>query len=252
MVGVGGVVAAVGAVLVFGGMGPAGEHRDADGYYMSDPLPVDRPTYAVVSEDVGLLRGRYETLTEDSILLEFVADPDDVRVQALASGADVLFVGIAPTSAVDEYLSGVAHDEITDWSADRASIVDIEYASHEGSAPPGPPGGEVFWEASVAGTGTLTLDWVIEPGAWTFVVMNADAARGVVADLEFGATPVTNLQAFAWTSLAVGAVALIVGGSLLYLGLRRKDGDPQVRPLLDVEGSVSSHEAGLENTTSTR
>lgn len=136
---------------------------------------------------------------------------------------DELFMGIAATSAVDEYLSGVAHREITDWSSDLAAIVDVEYTTLQGTAPPGPPGNEDFWEASVEGTERLTLDWTVEPGEWTTVIMNADASPGVTAELAFGAAPSANIDAIAWTSLAVGLILLIGGGLLLYLGLRRRD-----------------------------
>lgn len=201
----GGIAALVGLVLIVGGMGPMGEHRDADGFYMSDPFTVDRPTHAVVSGDTGLLRGRYETLTEDSLVLAFVDQPDDVRMQGVVSGPNALFLGIAPTSVVDEYLSGAAHDEITDWNADRAAINEVEYATHQGTAPPGPPGSEGFWVTSVAGTGQQTLDWTIESGDWTAVIMNADASPGVTAELT------------------IGAIALIGGGLLLYVGVSGPD-----------------------------
>lgn len=217
---VGGVLAFIGAVLVLGGMGPIGEYRDADGYYMSDLLAVDRPHHAVISTDTDLLRGRYETLTESSLALAFADDPVDVRMQGVASGPSALFLGIAPTSAVDDYLEGVAYDEITDWGSNLAAMTDIVYTTHQGTALPGPPGAETFWETSVAGTGSQTLDWAIEPGEWTAVIMNAEASPEITADLAFGAAPSFNLEVFAWTSLGVGAIVLLGGVALMYLGLR--------------------------------
>lgn len=220
----GAILAVVGAVLIFGAVGPMGEYRDGDGFYMSDPLTVDRPSHAVVSSDVALLRGRYETLTEGSVVLAFVDEPDDVRMQGIASGPTAIFMGISPASAVDEYLSGVAHDEISDWDADLAAIIDVEYTTHHGTAPAGPPGTETFWVTSVAGAGPQTLDWTIEPGDWTAVIMNADASRGVAAELTFGAAPSTNIGVFSGTTLVVGLLALIGGGLLLYRGLRPRGG----------------------------
>ncbi len=215
----GGVAALVGLVLMVGGMGPMGEYRDADGFYMSDPLTVDRPTHAIVSADVNLLRGRYETLTHDSVVLAFVDEPDDVRMQGVASEPGALFLGIGPTSAVDDYLGGVAHDAITHWNADRAAINEVEYATHQGTAAPGPPGTESFWVTSTLGTGRQTLDWTIESGDWTVVVMNADASSGVSAELAFGAAPSSDIAAIARTTLMIGAVALIAGGLLLFAGI---------------------------------
>jgi hypothetical protein len=214
----GGVAALIGAVLVLSGMGPMGEYRDVDGYYMSDALTVDRPTHAIVSDDVDLLRGRYETLIENS-MLAFADAPDDVRVQGMASPPNALFLGIAPTSAVEDYLSGVAHDEITDWDTNLAALTDIEYRTNVGTAPPGPPGTETFWATSGEGTEMQTLDWTIESGDWTVVIMNADAAAGVAAELAFGAAPESDINDIARTMMMVGSVALIGGGLLVYAGM---------------------------------
>lgn len=219
----GAIGALVGVVLIFSGMGPMGEYRDTDGYYMSDPLAVDRRSHAVVSDDTDLMRGRYETLTEGSVVLGFVAEPEDVRVQGTASGPQGIFIGIAATGDVDAYLDGVTYDEITDWNADLAAINEVEYTPRRGTVLPGPPGIEGFWETSVAGTGPQTLDWTIESGDWTVVLMNADASAGITAELAFGAAPSTDIQAIARTSLAIGAGALLVGGLLLYIGVSGHD-----------------------------
>jgi hypothetical protein len=134
-------------------------------------------------------------------------------------------MGIGPTGAVDEYLSGVAHDEITDWNANVATINEVEYTTHQGTALPGPPGSETIWVTSVAGTGQQTLDWTIEPGDWTAVIMNADASARVAAEVAFGALPTSNINAIAGTALTVGLIALIGGGLLLFFGLRRSGRD---------------------------
>ena len=248
---VGAGLAVVGMVLIVSGMGPLGEPRDADGFYMSDPLLVDRSAHAIVTGDIGLLRERYHTLTEGSVVLAFVGEPDDVRMQGVASGPQALFMGIAPTLAIDEYLTGVAHDEITEWDADRAAITDVEYTAHQGTALPGPPAADTFWVASVVGTGQQTLDWTIESGDWTAVVMNADAASPVTAELAFGAAPSSNINAIAWTSLTVGLLALIGGGWLLYRGLRRRDGKEPPFPA-DAGDEQSSQAKTPEETTAGR
>ena len=221
----GAVALAVGAILVFGAIGPIGEYRDADGYFMSDPLSVDRPAHAVIANNTDLLRGRYDTLTEGSVVLAFVADPNEVRMQGTASGPETLFIGIAPTSAVEEYLSGVAHDEVTDWGTNLGAIVDVEYTAHSGTNPAGPPESEDFWVTSAAGTGAQSLDWTVGPGEWTAVIMNADASPGVVAELAFGAAPSANFEAIVRTTLAIGLIAIVIGGLLLFFGIRRSSRD---------------------------
>jgi hypothetical protein len=114
----------------------------------------------------------------------------------------------------------VAHDLITDWNADLAAINEVEYTTHEGTAP---PGAEAFWEVSVEGTGPQTMDSTIESGSWSAVIMNADASAGVTGELAFGAAPADDIQSIARTSLAFGAAAVVVGGLLLYVGASSRD-----------------------------
>ena len=219
---IGAVLVLIGLFLVWGGIAPLTESRDADGYYMSDSLILDRPSFAVVTTDMDLLRGRWETLAEESFAELFMATPDGIRMQGMVPGDEAIFLGIAPTSAVGQYLDGVAHDEITEWEADQAAILDVEYTPYEGTVSPTPPGGESFWAVSVSGTETQALDWTIEDGDWTAVVMNADGSRGVAAEVAFGALPPSGWDPWHWTAFAAGLV-LVAGGALLaYLGLRRR------------------------------
>ncbi len=219
----GAIAALVGVVLIIGSMGIVGEYQDEDGYYMSDPLLVDRPHAAVVANDTDLLRGRWETLSETSIALAFMDEPNDVRVTARPHESGSVFIGIAPTGAVDSYLSGFAYDEITDWSSDLAAITEVEHSSHDGVGAPGPPAAETFWVESVEGSEPQTLDWTIESGDWTVVIMNADASAGIAAKVAFGAAPASDIEAMGVTGLAIGAAALLVGGLLLYVGLSSRD-----------------------------
>ena len=225
----GAVFVAVGLLAAWGGLTPLSQDRDADGYLLSDPLTVDRPSRAVITTDVGLLRGHYECASEETLILGFYS-PDDVRMQGVASGSAGLFMGIAPASAVEGYLNGAAHDEITDWDCDVDHIEAVKYTSHEGAGALEAPGTEQFWVTSASGTGQQTLNWTIESGEWAIVIMNADAASGVSADVSFGALAPSGLETLAWTSLAVGLVALIGGGFLLFFGLRRKGPDTTPRP----------------------
>lgn len=220
----GGFVAFVGLLLVWGGLTPLSQYRDADGYLLSDPLTVDRSSRAIITNDVGLLRGHWDCAGEESFFLAFYS-PEDVRMQGVASGSDALFLGIAPTGPLEGYLDGVAHDEITDWDCDVDEIEAVKYTRHEGAGAPGVPGTEQFWVTSASGTGQQTLDWTVESGEWAVVIMNADASSGVSADLRFGALAPSGLDTLAWISFAVGLVALTGGGLLLYFGLRRRDRD---------------------------
>ncbi len=58
--------------------------------------------------------------------------------------------------------------------------------SQAGGAPAEPPGTQRFWAASAQGPGVQRLEWELESGRWAVVVMNADASRGVGADVSVG------------------------------------------------------------------
>ena len=191
----GAIAMGVGLLVLIMGSLPT-DYRDADGYYMDEPVTYDRSSRAIVTNDVDILRGVYTQLADDSFILFAAADPLDFRMRGVASGNSPLFMGIAPTSAVDAYLTGVAHHEVTevDRHEESKEILDVRYTAHEGTTAPSPPGAESFWESSVEGTGRLTLDWTLQPGDWTGVIMNADASSGVSADLAFGAAPPANLD----------------------------------------------------------
>lgn len=216
----------VGFVLILGGLAPLTEPRDADGFYMGDPFTFEGPSRAIVTSDIGILRWRYDRAGESSVLMFALTNRVDIRMQGVAAGPNVLFMGIAATADVDAFLDGVAHDEIADlvFNAEADQIRDVQYTTHEATATPSLPGTETFWVASVAGTGLQTLDWPVESGEWTAVIMNADASRGVTAELALGAR-VPNIDPIAWATLTVGLIALIGGGLLMYLVFRRLNRD---------------------------
>ena len=64
------------------------------------------------------------------------------------------------------------------------------------------------------------MRWKARGGDWRAVVMAADGSRGVDAELSVGAT-FPDLDWLSGGLLAGGAVLLLVGGTLIYLGARR-------------------------------
>ena len=56
-------------------------------------------------------------------------------------------------------------------------------------------------------------------GEWSVVAMNADGSRGVSVDARVGAR-IPSLRGFAIGLLAAGALALLMGAGLTYLGIR--------------------------------
>jgi hypothetical protein len=124
-----------------------------------------------------------------------------IRVTPTTAGRSV-FVGIAPASAIDRYLGGVARTEPSSRSRGDRDLA--------GGAPAAAPGTLDIWTAKAEGTGTLDLRWRPSNGEWSVVVMNSDAAAGVTAAVTAGAE-------LPWIGTA-GAVLIVIGVLLLVAG----------------------------------
>ena len=177
------------------------------GYFATDSHAFERASYAIVADDPDLL-----------------ADPpswmiDAIRVEGSNQADTDLFIGVAETAAVDRFLTGVPHDDITDLTFGDNTIDDVTYSSTDGTETPGVPELQQIWTTSTAGPGTQTLEWTVECGNWTIVVMNADGSRGIDANLSVG-LKITHITAIAWVALASGIASIVAGGWLTSRGLR--------------------------------
>ena len=138
---------------------------------------------------------------------------DKVRIRVTpASASPPLFVGIAPSTDVDRYLTGVNHTIINEFWEEKTEAV-------AGGAPAAAPGTQDFWVASSTGPGARTVEWEPTDGSWTVVVMNADGRPGINVSADLGA----RIPAVLWIALGVliaGAIFL-AGGVLLIAGAIR-------------------------------
>lgn len=164
--------------------------RDDDGFLMSPTEDFSTATYAITSESADVDLDGPDWATTDLL--------GTVRIRSESERP--VFVGIAREADVADYLDGVEHAVVTEIGEEP------EYSERQGGAPEGPPADQTFWAASATGAGEPTLEWEPEDGSWNVVVMNADASRGVAADLSIGA----ELDPLIWIG-----VGLLVGGGLL-------------------------------------
>jgi hypothetical protein len=183
--------------------------RDEAGFLMSREQSLATPTYAIASRNVELHVDAPPAFTPRTLL-------GDAKLTATSRGDTPVFIGIARTSDVEDYLDGVQHVTLLDLEGgDRRPV----YRQHSGTALPSPPDDEDFWVARSAGTGTQEITWELEDGDWTVVVMNADAEPRVVVDVAAGA----EVPALGWLAgilFAIAAVMLLVGVGLVVLALR--------------------------------
>jgi hypothetical protein len=200
----------LGVGLLFGGIAASWVNAlQNDGGYLTSP----RERFAVDSS--AIVSARADGIRGDTYPGPLPFDVGSIRIAAESAepGKDV-FVGLAPRQDVDRYLSGSNYSELreVDFRPFRT-----EYREVQGTTQLSAPADQTFWVASAAGSGERNLDWKIEAGDWSVVVMNADASPGVSADLQAGFRSEL-FGPIAAGLLAAGAILLILGVPLLIFG----------------------------------
>jgi hypothetical protein len=195
---------AAGALLLWGD-----SRKDEQGYLSTGKDGYATSTYALASDNLDV----------DLDGAGWIVDRGDlgnVRLKVESNAGNPVFVGIARTSDVSDYLRGTSYTSVSDvdYSPFHAS-----YREHGGDHRPALPANQGFWAASAHGSGTQTLAWDLKDGDWSIVVMNADGSRGVDTDISAGAK-FPFLATLGWISLAGGLVLVIIAGTLIYLGAR--------------------------------
>ena len=140
-----------------------------------------------------------------------------------------LFIGIGPSAEVDRYLRDVPRSELQDVSF---APFRVDYLDVQGTRAPAPPNSQDFWAESSSGSGEQSLEWNLDGGDWSVVVMNADGSRSVAADLQAGVRA-DFLGPLTWTLLISSIVFLIAGIALVVIGasgLRHRDAGGGTRP----------------------
>jgi hypothetical protein len=180
--------------------------RDGSGYFTTQAHRVSTPSYAFASDSLDIGPD-----TPGGI-------GDFARVRIQATSARPVFIGIGRASDVARYLAQVEHAQVTDFHTDPFRIMTHPIA---GATRPSPPGGQNIWRAHASGTGTQRISWPLEDSRSSAVVMNADGSRNVSVVLRIGA----RVSALNWAAIGLltgGGLLLLVGGSLIYAGARRR------------------------------
>ena len=186
----GSVVAVIGAIFLAVGVTGiwAETQRDANGFFSTNSHEYQSSTRAIETERIWV----------GSAVPTWLAG--NVRLDV--SGDKSVFVGIARKATIDTYLAGVAHTEATDLDLDPFKV---KYVNHAGTAKPGLPADQPFWEATSTGTGPLT--WKLGSGKWSVVVMNTDGSPDVSASIAVG----VKVPALLWAGIGFA----VLGGALL-------------------------------------
>jgi hypothetical protein len=220
----------IGALMVLGGAGcTIGGSALAivvggDGWINSDSGRLDTPSYALVSEVADIA-------DEDPDGADFINDLDDFRFRFEAepnSGDKDVFIGVGRAGDVSEYFAGVEHDVVNDIGF---TDLEIDKTLVRGTGEPDPPRDQDFWVESISGSGRQELEWKVRSGSYRFVVMNADASRGVDVDAQFG-LKIPYAMPIAIALIVSGVVVVLLGVIVILLAARsgRKQPPPAEQP----------------------
>jgi uncharacterized RDD family membrane protein YckC len=202
------------------------------------PSALETDTHAIVFQDINL------DLDDASESWSVWSPGDIVTVELIASSNDPsksVLIGIAEASGVAPYLSDVEYDEVVDWrgiefAPFRVGEVEAGVRHHTGDAAPADPAGQDFWAVSAHGSGSQQLEWSPETGEYWVVLMNEDGSAGVDADLELVLSSEFLSALIGGGLLAGGLVGLLIGGVLIYFGVRSAGPAPTA--------PTAPHEAG--------
>lgn len=203
--------------------------RDASGFYSTTPERFESVTAGITTREIDLGAGpgvAWQPLPRDWFTVRFQVEP---RTD------DEVFVGIARQRDVEDYLAGVAHDEIE--SIDYRPF-EVTYQRRDGVSMAPPPGEETFWVAEAEGSGPQELRWEVESGRWAVVVMNADGSPGVSVDVVAGVR--TGILLPVGIGLLVAAVLAGVVAVLLVFFAVRGRGAAAGEPPPGAPGSASA------------
>jgi hypothetical protein len=208
LIALGGLVLAAGGIALMALFG-------SDGIYDAPQRRVDTATHALVSEPVELKNDA-----------PFHPGYGDVTIRLRAQGSEggAVFLGLGPAADVDRYLSGVAHDVVTEWRY-HGNGDSITKTRVDGARTPAPPGEASFWTVRAEGRGEQHLSWRLRSGTYRLVVMNADGAAAVDVRGKWG-VEIPWIFPLGIGLLVGGVLVLAVGIVLFVLGLRTRAPTP--------------------------
>ena len=184
--------------------------KDNDGYLRTDTERFSAGTRALATHDLDVDLG-------DAGWIAQTDDLGKIKLSAQSRDGKPLFVGIARTTDVERYLAGVPHTTVSDV---EVTPFGADYERHGGNRHPVSPEHAGIWQASSYGDGKRTIEWKIDDGDYSIVVMNADGSLGVDADVSAGAN-IPFLDELGWSAIGSGAFALILGLGLIALAVRK-------------------------------
>jgi hypothetical protein len=210
---------AVGLLLGGGAIFWVNTRHSVDGFITTSSHPLTTVSYAMAFQHLNIEVG--DVVGDWSVWRPSPGDFVTIRITVSSNNLSKnVFIGIATASDAMAYLSDVEYDELTQFSMSSSQTLEVEYTAHSGDTIPSTPTTQTIWMVSRHGVGTQTLEWSPEAGNYWIVLMNEDGSKGIASTISLGAK-IPILSTLGPMLLAGGIIALILGGIIIYFGIRR-------------------------------
>jgi len=191
--------------------------KDDEGFITTETDQLERDSYAIVTEpaDIDLDEGWNVGWGWGWNVARDLGDLVTFKVEGSNNDdSKGIFIGVAQESDLMDYLNDVEYDEIIHFSI-HSDGFDVDYRHHPGNSSPTAPTSETFWIESVSGTEIQTLEWELETGTYSLLLMNEDGSSDVDADVSVGVKA-------PWIfgvgiGFVVGGIGWLIGGILLVI-----------------------------------
>ena len=205
--------------------------KDDDGFITTETDQLERDSYAIVTEsaDIDLDEGWNVAWGWGWNVARDLGDLVAFKVEG-SNNVDSkgIFIGVAQESDLIDYLSDVEYDEIIHFRI-HSDGFDVAYRNYPGDSSPIAPNSETFWIESISGIGTQVLEWELETGTYSLVLMNEDGSRDVDLDVSVGVKApwifwvgiLFVAGGIGWLIGGIGLVILVFRGRFSFLGRQR-------------------------------
>lgn len=184
---------------------------DANGFVNSRVMEIEVDGFALVAGPTEI--EDLQEIPDSPVELGEIAA---LRFQAEHLEADKgIFIGVAPTDALDQYLGGVPYAVFENATEDEMFL---SYRMNSSGETLSAPVEQEFWISSTSGVGLQELEWELVEGDVSFVVMNEDASDGVVIEAVAGIR-IPMIGPVGVGLLVGGSVTLALGAILIALAL---------------------------------
>ena len=202
----------IGIVVIFSGVAIfaiSNVYTDSNGYFST-------PDYQLTQDNaVAVVFSNINIKFNDSSAY-FTPDlANIVQLRVSLTSNDSYFVGVGPTTDVENYLANVPYANITSFTYNAGLEVstNLIHPTATGDLSNNVPVNQSFWDQT--GSQTQSLNWVPKEGSWTFVILKSSGEKGINVGVKASAkvpilTPIATFLVIFGIMFVVLAIVIFI------------------------------------------